>query len=65
MPKHKTHKGALSRFKVTKTGKVMHLSQFGRHGQRKKSPGAKRRHKEPMALQGLVAKKVKRMLGVI
>jgi large subunit ribosomal protein L35 len=63
MPKNKTSKAAAKRFKITKTGKVMHGSQFGRHLRRKKSDTQKRRQQEPRALVGKFATKVKEMLS--
>lgn len=61
--KMKIKKSVSSRFKVTKTGKVLFAHQNQGHLQRKKSARAKRRHKEIGVLQGRFAKKIKRMLG--
>lgn len=61
----KTRKSALKRFKITKTGKVMFRHQNSGHLQRKKSNRAKRRHKELGTLEGVFAKKIKQMAGVM
>lgn len=62
MPKAKTKKAALRRFKITKTGKVIRGRQYGRHLKAKKSQKRSRRHKEPGKLVGKQAKLIKRML---
>jgi large subunit ribosomal protein L35 len=57
-------KGSLTkRFKVTKTGKVMFVHQYGRHHKLKKSNSRIRRQKEPGVLAAPLAKKVKKLLG--
>lgn len=57
-------KGSLKRrFKVTKTGKVMFVHQYGRHHKLKKSGSRIRRQNEPGVLAAPLAKKVKKMLG--
>lgn len=43
MPKVKTKKIVSKRFKITKTGKVLHRSQGRRHIRRKKSKAHQRR----------------------
>ncbi|OGG01824.1 hypothetical protein A2Z33_01050 [Candidatus Gottesmanbacteria bacterium RBG_16_52_11] len=43
MPKVKTKKIVAKRFKITKTGKVLHRTQGRRHLRRKKSSSRKRR----------------------
>ncbi len=64
MGKIKVRKSAAKRFKVTKTGKVMHGSQYSSHLKLHKSKRRLRRQKEPTALTGEFAKKIKRMLAV-
>jgi large subunit ribosomal protein L35 len=64
MPKIKVKKAAAKRFKVTKTGKVMHGKQFGGHLKPGKSKSRQRRLKEPAELTGKFAKKIKQMLAV-
>jgi large subunit ribosomal protein L35 len=61
--KKKIKNSLKKRFKVTKTGKVMFVHQYGRHHQLKKSGSRKRRHNEPGKLAKPLAKKVKKMLG--
>ncbi|MBI3956273.1 50S ribosomal protein L35 [Candidatus Gottesmanbacteria bacterium] len=46
----KTKKIARKRFKVTKTGKVMHRVQGGRHIRRNKSKSRQRRQDRPAQL---------------
>ena len=57
-------KGSVSkRFRVTKTGKVMFVHQYGSHKKLHKSKSRIRRQKEPGQLKGAFAKKIKQMLG--
>jgi large subunit ribosomal protein L35 len=51
------------RFKITKTGKVMFVHQYGRHHKSKKSNSRIRRQNEPGILAKPLAKKVKKLLG--
>ncbi len=62
MPKMKTHRGAAKRFRVTRTGKVLHRRGTGNHFLRKKS-GSRRRRVEGMATVTSEARVVKRILG--
>lgn len=62
--KQKTRKSISKRFKVTKTGKVIHRAQGMRHLRRKKSKKQIRAYHVPRVLTGGLAKKVKQMLGV-
>jgi large subunit ribosomal protein L35 len=62
MPKQKTHSGAKDRFRVTKTGKVLHRKMNKNHILEKKSSQRKRRLSQEGELTGGDAKKVKRML---
>lgn len=61
--KQKTHSGAQKRFRVTRTGKVLHRKGTGNHFLRKKS-GSRRRRVEGMSEVTAEAKVVKRMLGL-
>lgn len=63
MKKKKIKKSVSKRFKITKTGKVMFSHQYQGHLMRKKSRRRIRHLKEPGALHGAFAKKVKQMLG--
>ena len=59
-------RGSVSkRFKVTKTGKVLFIHQFGSHKKLHKSKSRIRRQKEPGQLKGAFAKKIKQMLGEV
>ncbi len=48
MPKVKTKKIVSKRFKITKSGKVMHRVQGARHLRRKKSKARQRRQDRPV-----------------
>ena len=63
MPKLKSHRGAMKRFKVTGTGKIRKNSAFRSHILETKSPKRKRllRHSEIVAPSD--AKRIKRLLG--
>lgn len=63
MPKQRTKKSAAKRFKITKTGKVLHRSQYLRHLLSKKSKRRIRRLKLYKIVQGQYQKKIKKMLG--
>jgi large subunit ribosomal protein L35 len=62
--KQKVRSSVSKRFKVTKTGKVMHGHQYNGHLKLHKSKSRIRRLKEPGQLTGAFAKKIKQMLGV-
>jgi len=62
--KQKTRKGAVRRFKITGTGKVMRRIQNQRHLLRNKSKKAKRRYRVLVQVKGKWATKVKKMLGL-
>jgi large subunit ribosomal protein L35 len=64
MPKMKTHRAAAKRFRVTRSGKVLHRKATGNHMLTKKS-GSRRRRIEGMAEVGAVGeqKKIKRLLS--
>lgn len=61
--KKKVKSSVAKRFKITKTGKVMHRHQFGGHLKLGKSKRRLRRLKEPAQLHEAFAKKIKQMLG--
>ncbi len=63
MPKHKTHSAAKKRFKLTKSGKLLHHMSNYVHKSLKKRPKAKRQARAPKELTGGPAKTIKRMLG--
>lgn len=62
--KIKTRKGAVRRFKVTGSGKILRRNQNMRHLRRHKSKKAIRNYRIPVEVTGKWAKKVKRMLGL-
>lgn len=51
MPKQKTRKVVKKRFKITKTGKVMHRRHGARHLRRKKSKSRQRRQDREVAVK--------------
>ena len=63
MPKQKTHSGAKDRFRVTKTGKVMHAKMNKNHILEKKSAERKRRLSKKGQLEGGDAVQVKKLLS--
>ena len=63
MPKLKTNKTAVKRFKVTATGKLMRRSTKMNHLMRKKSPGARRNLSNESELFAGDEKRIGRMLG--
>ncbi len=63
MPKQRSHSGAKKRFRVTRTGKVLHGRQNMNHMFEKKSSTRKRRLTGTSTLEGGQAAIVKRLLG--
>ncbi|AXV06511.1 LSU ribosomal protein L35p [Euzebya pacifica] len=64
MPKQKSHSGAKDRFRVTKTGKVMHRRQNRNHLAEHKPQRRKLRLRKDQPLHNTAeAKTIKRMLG--
>ena len=64
MPKMKTHRGAASRFKVTKTGKLLRRQTKLNHMLEKKSSSHKRRLARTVAVADGDRRSVRRMLGI-
>ena len=62
MPKMKTHRGAAKRFRITRTGKVLHRKATGNHMLMKKS-GGRRRRIEGMSEVTAERSTLRRMLG--
>lgn len=60
--KQKTHRSAVKRFKITRTGKVMHRKATGHHMMTKKS-GSRRRRVEGLAQVTAEARNIRRLLG--
>jgi large subunit ribosomal protein L35 len=63
VPKQKTKKSLARRFKITKKGKVIHRSAFGRHLKKAKSKTQKKKYKKMKKLEGTMAKKIKKIMG--
>ena len=63
MPKIKTHSGAKKRFKITRTGKVLHEQANKRHLLEGKSSRRTRRISGNKVLAKADARKVERLLG--
>lgn len=63
--KAKTHKATVKRFKVTRTGKVLHRTQGDNgHGKNYENRRQKKAHKaEGQLSSGKESRKVKRLLG--
>jgi len=62
--KQKTKKSAAKRFKLTKSGKLLHRSHYLRHLRSKKGKKRIRRLKTMKRVTGKYEKKIKKMLGV-
>jgi large subunit ribosomal protein L35 len=64
MPKMKTHRGAVKRFKITGSGKVKRFKANKSHILTKKSPKRKRRLRRPSTINTRgEAKRIKRLLS--
>jgi large subunit ribosomal protein L35 len=63
-PKVKTRKIVAKRFKITGTGKVLRRTPNMRHLRRNKSAKQMRRYRKYVQVTGIMAKKIKRMLGL-
>ena len=61
--KQKTHRGAAKRFRVTRTGKVLHRKATGNHFLRKRRGNSRRRVEGMSAAAPGDAKVIKRILG--
>ncbi|HEY3023536.1 MAG TPA: 50S ribosomal protein L35 [Actinomycetota bacterium] len=58
----KTHRGAAKRFRITRTGKVLHRKATGNHMLTKKT-GSRRRRVEGMSEVQAERRTVRRLLG--
>jgi len=58
----KTHRGAAKRFRITRTGKVLHRKATGNHMLTKKS-GSRRRRVEGMSEVEAERRTIRRLLG--
>ena len=59
MPKTKTRKSYLKRFKISAKGKIMRFKQYGRHRRVTKSAKRKRSFSEPVELNTVQTKIIK------
>jgi large subunit ribosomal protein L35 len=62
MPKMKTHRGAAKRFRITRTGKILHRKATGNHMLTKKS-GSRRRRVEGTSEVESERRTLRRLLG--
>jgi large subunit ribosomal protein L35 len=62
MPKMKTHRATAKRFRITRTGKVLHRKATGNHMLMKKS-GSRRRRVEGVAEVTAERTTIRRLLG--
>lgn len=60
--KQKTRKSAVKRFKLTKSGKILHRAHGARHLKSNKSKKQLRHLKQLRSVEGVFKKKVTRML---
>ena len=63
MPKMKPNKGAAKRFRITRTGKVVHRKAWGAHLMKSKSRSRQVRLKGDDVLVPADAQQVRKMLG--
>jgi large subunit ribosomal protein L35 len=61
--KQKTHRGAAKRFRVTRTGKVLHRKATGNHFLRKRRSSGRRRVEGMSPVAPGEARTIKRILG--
>ncbi len=64
MPKVKTRKSVIKRFKVTKNGKILRLRSFTSHLKANKSAKRRRKLRRSVTMTGFYAKKLRKFLGV-
>lgn len=62
--KHRTHKGASKRFKITAGGKVLHRSHKLRHLRSTKSKKQVRSLKQEKPVEGRAKIKIEKLLGL-
>lgn len=62
--KHRTHKGASKRFKVSGTGMLLHVPHKSRHKLSKLTGSQRRRKRGMKVVEGRSAIKVKKILGL-
>jgi large subunit ribosomal protein L35 len=64
MPKQKTDRGAVARFKITGTGKILHRQQNRGHLFEKKSSVRTRRLAREVEVSSADRKTVRRLIGI-
>jgi len=64
MPKQKTRKSIIRRFKVTKTGKILRRRSGTRHLRVKKSSKQKRRLRNQVRVKSTYAKKLAKVMRI-
>jgi len=64
MPKLKSHRGAMKRFKVTKKGKIKRTKAFASHLKTKKSAKRKRKLRQITLVDSSDRKRIKRLLSI-
>ena len=62
MPKLKTHKGAISRFQVTGTGKLMRAKCGKSHFRRRKAPRVKRMYDAMLPVSRADAPRLRKLM---
>jgi large subunit ribosomal protein L35 len=61
--KQKTHKSVLKRFKVTKSGKILHRGHGMRHLKHQKTKKRLRHLKQIKEIKGRFKRKIKKIIG--
>lgn len=62
--KHKVKKSAVKRFKITKSGKILHRAAASRHLKTTKSKRRLRAMKRPKEVLGKYKRNIQKMLGI-
>ena len=65
MPKLKTRKSLIKRFRITKNGKIMRRQSFRRHLKSHKSKKQLKNLKKSVQLKGFYAKKIHKATGTV
>jgi len=63
MPKMKSHRGAMKRFKRTKKGKITRNKAYGGHLKRKKTSKKKRELRKSVLLSPGDTRRIKKLIG--
>jgi large subunit ribosomal protein L35 len=63
MPKMKTHRGTVKRFKITGSGKIGRRKQGGNHLRRKKTKRTKRTYSQILPVSDADDRRIKRILS--